>query len=222
MRFADRAEAGRALARALLPLKPYAPVVLGLPRGGVPVAAEVATDLGADLDVVVVRKVGAPGHPELAVGAVGERGVTVRVDAVLADLGIAWEDVADTVLRERAAVRARSAALRGDIEPVDLARRMAILVDDGVATGATMAAAVLVVRGRGASGVVVATPVAPPGAGARLGADGFICLSSPRRFASVGEWYADFTQVGDEEVRALLAAWATGPSAPGAGRAARP
>ncbi|UVS79923.1 Putative phosphoribosyl transferase [Actinokineospora sp. UTMC 2448] len=204
VRFADRAEAGRVLARSLAPLRRCGPIVLGLPRGGVPVAAEVAAALHADLDVVVVRKVGAPGHAELAVGAVGERGVTVRLDGVLADLGITWADVAATAERERAAVARRAADLRGDAEPPDLADRVVILVDDGIATGATMAAAVLVVRDRGASGVVVAAPVAPRDTAARLGADAFVCAHTPRRFSAVGQWYADFGEVTDAEVRAAL------------------
>lgn len=204
MRFADRAEAGRVLARLLLPLRPYDPVVLGLPRGGVPVAAQVAAELDADLDVAVVRKVGAPGRAELAVGAVGERGVTVRMDDVLADLGITWDAVAETADRERAVVASRALALRGGAEPRDLAHRMAILVDDGMATGASMAAAVLVVRAWGASGVVAAAPVAPRDTPSRLGADAVVCVYTPRDFSAVGQWYADFDQVTDAEVRELL------------------
>lgn len=204
MRFADRADAGRVLARQLLPLRPYRPVVLGLPRGGVPVAAQVAAELGAELDVAVVRKVGAPGREELAVGAVGERGVTVRLDDVLADLGITWDDVADVAERERAVVAERAAALRGGAEPRDLAGRLAILVDDGIATGATMSAAVRVLRAWGAAAVVAAAPVAPPDTPSRLGADAVICVRTPRAFTAVGQWYDDFEQVGDADVRALL------------------
>ena len=204
MRFADRAEAGAVLARQLLPLRPYDPVVLGLPRGGVPVAARVAAELGAELDVAVVRKVGAPGRAELAVGAVGERGVTVRMDDVLAGLGITWDDVADTAERERAVVAERAAVLRGGVEPRDLAGRLAILVDDGNATGATMSAAVAVLRAWGASAVVAAAPVAPWDAPSRLGADAVICARTPRDFVAVGQWYADFEQVSDADVRDLL------------------
>lgn len=204
VRFADRAEAGRVLARSLVRLRPDDPVVLGLPRGGVPVAAEVAAALRAELDVVVVRKVGAPGRAELAVGAVGEQGVTVRMDDVLADLGIEWAEVEPVAERERAAVARRAAALRGAAAPRELTGRVAILVDDGIATGATMAAAVLVVRGRGAERVVVAAPVAPAGTGGSLGADAFVCAHAPERFSAVGQWYADFSQVTDDEVRAIL------------------
>ncbi|MGX7826115.1 phosphoribosyltransferase [Actinokineospora sp. 24-640] len=204
MRFADRAEAGRVLARSLARLGLDDPIVLGLPRGGVPVAAEVAAALRAELDVVVVRKVGAPGRAELAVGAVGEQGVTVRMDHVLADLGIEWAEVEPVAERERAAVARRAAALRGAAAPRDLTGRVAILVDDGIATGATMAAAVRVVRGRGAARVVVATPVAPAGTGEALDADDFVCVRAPRRFSAVGQWYADFSQVTDDEVRAAL------------------
>ncbi|MGW5054388.1 phosphoribosyltransferase [Actinokineospora sp. NPDC004072] len=204
MRFADRAEAGRVLARSLAPLRSHRPVVLGLPRGGVPVAAEVAAALRADLDVVVVRKVGAPGQAELAVGAVGEQGVTVRLEGVLAHLGIAWADVAAAAEAERAAVARRAAALRGTAPPRDLTDRVVVLVDDGIATGATMAAAVLVVRDRGAARVVVAAPVAPRDTAAKLGADTFTSACTPRRFSSVGQWYRDFSEVTDAEVRAVL------------------
>ncbi|WP_436497721.1 phosphoribosyltransferase [Actinokineospora sp. HUAS TT18] len=206
MRFADRTEAGRVLADHLTHLREDKPIVLGLPRGGVPVAAEVAARLGAEVDVVLVRKVGAPGHPELAVGAVGEGGVTVRSDRVLAELHLTWADVADTAANERAEILRRAATLRGGEPPPDLAGRTVILVDDGVATGATAAAAVRVVRGMGAARVVVAAPVAPADvvASLRLIADEVVCPLTPRRFVAVGYWYEDFAQVPDADVREIL------------------
>lgn len=206
MRFADRADAGRVLASRLTHLRDENPLVLGLPRGGVPVAAEVATRLGVEVDVVLVRKVGAPGHPELAVGAVGEGDVTVRADDVLRDLDLAWGDVAGTVAAERAEIHRRADLLRAGAAPRDLAGRTVILVDDGVATGSTMAAAVQVVRGMGAKRVVVAVPVAPPDVLVRLRrlADEVLCPLTPQRFVAVGYWYEDFNQVQDSEVRAIL------------------
>ena len=205
MRFRDRADAGRALAARLRHLRAADPVVVGLPRGGVPVAAEVAAALGAQLDVVLVRKIGAPQREELAVGAIGEDGVTVRNEAVLRELGLTWDDLADRVERERAEVRRRAAILRPGARP-ELRGRTVILVDDGIATGATVVAALRVLRDLGARYVVLAVPVAPPDSLAALAplADEVVCPSTPRRFAAVGQWYDDFTQVPDEAVRKLL------------------
>lgn len=205
MRFRDRADAGRVLAARLKHLRSANPVVVGLPRGGVPVAAEVAAALGAQLDVVLVRKIGAPDREELAVGAIGEDGVTVRNDAVLRELGLSWDDLADRVERERAEVRRRADILRPGARP-DLRGRTVILVDDGIATGATMVAALRVLRDLGATHIVLAVPVAPPDSLAALAplADEIVCPSTPRRFAAVGQWYDDFTQVPDERVRKLL------------------
>jgi putative phosphoribosyl transferase len=205
MRFRDRAHAGRALAARLKHLRASNPVVVGLPRGGVPVAAEVAAALGAQLDVVLVRKIGAPEREELAVGAIGEDGVTVRNDAVLRELGLSWDDLADQVERERAEVRRRADLLRTGSRP-ELRGRTVILVDDGIATGATVVAALRVLRDLGATHIVLAVPVAPPDSLAALAplADEVVCPSTPRRFAAVGQWYDDFTQVPDERVRELL------------------
>jgi putative phosphoribosyl transferase len=205
MRFRDRADAGRALAARLKHLRAADPVVVGLPRGGVPVAAEVAAALGAVLDVVLVRKIGAPDREELAVGAIGEDGVTVRNEAVLRELGLSWDDLADRVERERAEVRRRADILRPGARP-DLRDRTVILVDDGIATGATVVAALRVLRDLGAAHIVLAVPVAPPDSLAALAplADEVVCPSTPRRFAAVGQWYDDFTQVPDERVRELL------------------
>jgi putative phosphoribosyl transferase len=205
MRFRDRAHAGRALAARLGHLRDAAPVVVGLPRGGVPVAAEVAAALGAQLDVVLVRKIGAPGREELAVGAIGEDGVTVRNDAVLHELGLSWDDLADRIEHERAEIRRRAALLRPGARP-DLRARTVILVDDGIATGATVVAALRVLRDLGAGHVVLAVPVAPPDSLEALAplADEVVCPVTPKRFAAVGQWYDDFTQVPDDRVRALL------------------
>ncbi len=205
MRFRDRADAGRALAARLGHLRAADPIVVGLPRGGVPVAAEVAAALGAQLDVVLVRKIGAPGREELAVGAIGEDGVTVRNDAVLRELGLSWDDLADQIERERAEIRRRAAVLRTGDRP-ELRGRTVILVDDGIATGATVVAALRVLRDLGATHVVLAVPVAPPDSLAALAplADEVVCPVTPRRFAAVGQWYDDFTQVPDDRVRTLL------------------
>jgi putative phosphoribosyl transferase len=205
MRFRDRTDAGRVLAARLVHLRETEPVVVGLPRGGVPVAAEVAEALEAQLDVVLVRKIGAPDREELAVGAVGEDGVTVRNDAVLRELGLTWDDLTDQIKREREEIRRRAAMLRPGPRP-DLRDRTVILVDDGIATGATVVAALRILRDLGAGHVVLAVPVAPPDSLRALAplADEIVCPATPRRFAAVGQWYDDFTQVPDDQVRKLL------------------
>ncbi|MEX1280402.1 MAG: phosphoribosyltransferase [Acidimicrobiia bacterium] len=206
--FIDRTDAGRQLAAALSEeLEGVDCVVLGLPRGGVPVAAEVAHALGAPLDVLVVRKVGVPGQPELAMGAVASGDATVRNVDLLGALGIddaAFERYADA---QRAEVRSREQRLRGDRPEVPVADRTVVVVDDGIATGSTMQAALASLRQRDPARVVVAVPVAPPSACADLEAlaDEVVCLSTPAMFRAVGQWYDDFRQVGDEEVRSLLA-----------------
>ncbi|OLF19441.1 phosphoribosyltransferase family protein [Actinophytocola xanthii] len=212
MHFPNRAAAGRALADELRGDRagPH-PIVLGLPRGGIPVAAEVAGALDAPLDLVLVRKVGAPDRPELAVGAVGEDGVTVRNDAVLVELGLTWDDLSTQVEHERSEIERRAAALRPARTRPSLRGRQVVLVDDGIATGATVVAAVRVLRRLGAGRVVLAVPVAPADTLARLReiADDVVCVLAPRRFVAVGQWYDDFTQVTDDEVRALLAQFPT-------------
>lgn len=205
MRFRNRVDAGRRLGEHLGHLGLEHPIVVGLPRGGVPVAAEIATAIGAPLDIVLVRKIGAPHRTELAVGAVGEDGVTVRNEAVLAELGLTWSDVGDVVERERVEIEQRAASLRPRPRP-SLRDRTVVLVDDGIATGATVVAAIRVTRRLGARRIVLAVPVAPADTMARLGeiADEVVCGLAPRRFVAVGQWYDDFRQVDDEEVRALL------------------
>ncbi len=205
--FTDRAEAGRALAVELAQ-RPYVdPVVLGLPRGGVPVAAPVADALGAPLDVAVVRKLGAPGHPELAVGAVGPGGVRVLNDDVVRALGVDEAALEEVTTRELAEVERRERLFRGDRRAVALAGRTALLVDDGLATGATMLAAVRLAQVAGAGRVVVAVPVGAATSCRRLAqaADEVVCLHRPEPFAAVGRHYRDFDHTEDDEVRRLLA-----------------
>lgn len=208
MRFADRVDAGRHLAAALGHLAGADVVVLGLPRGGVPVAAQVAAALRAPLDVLVVRKLGLPNQPEVAMGAIGEQGARVLNDDIAA--AVSASELARIELRERDELDARLRRFRGDLPPVDLVGRTAVIVDDGIATGATARVACLVARARGASRIVVATPVAAPDSLAALEAmpevDEVVCLSAPSGFMAVGMHYLDFTQTTDAEVQALLEA----------------
>ncbi|WP_406109694.1 phosphoribosyltransferase family protein [Streptomyces sp. NBC_01003] len=214
MRFTDRTDAGRRLAAAVQHLRDEEPVVLGLPRGGVPVAFEVARALGAPLDVIVVRKLGVPYQPELAFGAIGEGGVRVLNDDVVRHCGIEPDHIAAVERAERQELERRARRYRGGRPPATHEirtrtgeTRTVIVVDDGIATGATAAAACQVVRAQGAARVVLAVPVAPPDAVRRLSvvADDVVCLSVQPLFGSVGEWYGDFTQTTDEEVAACLA-----------------
>lgn len=211
--FANRHDAGAALADRLLDELDGAappPVVLGLPRGGVPVAAPVAAALGAPLDVLVVRKLGMPARPELAMGAIGEAGARVLNDDVLALARLSGGELAAIEARERAELEARVARFRGGAEPVSLAGRTAILVDDGIATGATMRVACRVARARNPARLVVATPVASPESLDELDVlpevDDVVCLLAPPGFMAVGMHYVDFRQTEDEEVARLLAA----------------
>jgi putative phosphoribosyl transferase len=205
--FADRADAGHQLAARLVHLGPYRPVVLGLPRGGVPVAAQVARALGAPLDVVLVRKLGVPDQPELAVGAIGEGGVRVMNDEVRLAAGVHPEALAAVESRERHALeqRVNDAARRGRC-PIPLSGRCVVVVDDGIATGSTAAAACAIARARGASRVVLAAPVAPAISLARLSTvvDELDVVHMPEDFFAIGQWYADFSQTTEEEVWAAL------------------
>ncbi|MGW0550732.1 alpha/beta family hydrolase [Streptomyces altiplanensis] len=207
MLFTDRVDAGRRLALALRHLKAEGPVVLGLPRGGVPVAFEVARALDAPLDVVVVRKLGVPYHRELGFGAIGEGGARVISDDIVRRSGLREEALVAVERAEEAELERRARRFRGDRPRLALDGRTAVVVDDGIATGATAAAACEVVRAQGAARVVLAAPVAAPDAVARLSteADDVVCLSVPQMFRAVGEWYENFTQTSDEEVVALLA-----------------
>ncbi|MFD5099554.1 phosphoribosyltransferase family protein, partial [Streptomyces albidochromogenes] len=215
MLFTDRADAGQRLAVALRHLEADDPVVLGLPRGGVPVAYEVARTLGAPLDVVVVRKLGVPYHRELGFGAIGEGGARVISDDIVRRSGVGPDEAAEVERTEKAELDRRARRFRGDRPRLALRGRTVVVVDDGIATGATASAACEVVRAQGAARVVLAVPVAAPDAVARLSsqADDVVCLSVPAMFRAVGEWYENFTQTSDEEVVALLAR-AGGPTAP--------
>ena len=207
MTFADRVDAGRQLASRLSPLAMTDVVVLGLPRGGVPVAFEVAKALHAPLDVLVVRKLGTPGHPELAMGAVGEGGVRVLNHSVLAQTRTTVDELAAVESREREELERRLERFRGGRPPSRLRGRTALIVDDGIATGSTALAACEVARARGAARVVLAAPVAPRDRIAELerAADEVVCLQTPAYFVAVGEFYRDFAQTSDDEVCDLLA-----------------
>jgi len=210
--FRNRRDAGHRLAEVLATLRFDDPVVVGLPRGGVPVAAEVAEALGAPLDVVVVRKLGVPSQPELGMGAIGEDGVRVLNEAVVRMVGVSPREIADVEAHERVELERRARRFRGDRAAVALGGRIVILVDDGIATGGTARAAVEVARAHGAVRVVLAVPVAPPEAieSMRSVADDVVCLAAPVPFAAVGQWYEDFTQTSDAEVVRLLDANAAG------------
>ncbi|MFE3492090.1 phosphoribosyltransferase family protein [Streptomyces sp. NPDC059175] len=207
MLFDDRVDAGRRLAEALRHLGEADPVVLGLPRGGVPVAFEVARALRAPLDVIVVRKLGVPYHRELGFGAIGEGGVRIINDEIVRRGRVSDKDVAAVERAEAAELVRQAERFRANRPRVDVTGRTVILVDDGIATGSTAAAACEVVREQGAARVVLAAPVAPPDAVTWLSteADEVVCLSTPRAFSAVGEWYRDFSQTPDEDVVALLA-----------------
>jgi putative phosphoribosyl transferase len=205
-RFADRVEAGRLLAPLLAHHRGDAPLVLGLPRGGVPVAAEVAAALGTELDVLLVRKLGVPGHEELAMGAIASGGLRVLNRDVLDRLDLPAAAVDAATEAEAAVLARREADYRDGQPPPAMAGRTVVLVDDGLATGATMRVAVAAARAAGAATVVVAVPVAPPSAcdELRAEADEVVCLRTPASFVAVGAWYDDFSETSDDEVRALL------------------
>jgi predicted phosphoribosyltransferase len=205
--FRNRREAGRALGARLAEMPIENPVVLGLPRGGVPVAFEIAQALHAPLDVLLVRKVGVPSQPELAMGAIGEEGVRVVNDRVVQAVGASREEFAQVEAAEREELDRRVIRYRGDRPRVDLNGRTAIIVDDGIATGATARAACFVARLHGATSVVFATPVAPPSAITELGRDAedVVVLAAPAHFYAIGQFYDDFGQTTDDEVVSLLA-----------------
>lgn len=204
-RFRDRTDAGRRLGEHLAAWRGPDVVVLGLPRGGVPVAAEVANALGVPLDIVIVRKLGIPYQPEVAMGAIGEGGVRVLDDVLVARAGVTPAEVDAVERRERATLEARVERFRGGRERLDLTGRTAIIVDDGIATGATATAAAQVARQLGAARVVVAVPVGALDAAGRIrDADEVICLLQPPDFHAVGSYYRDFRQTSDDEVAALL------------------
>ena len=208
MRFRNRSDAGRRLASRLGHLRGQDAVILGLPRGGVPVAAEVARALAAPLDIILVRKLGVPAQPELGMGAIGESDARVINPDVVRYAQVSEAQMAEVERRERAELQRRAQRFRGGAPHEPLAGRIAVIVDDGIATGSTARAACQVARAMGAASVLLAVPVAPPGAdvGMRGDADEVICLEMPARFLAIGEWYEDFAQTSDEEVIALLRA----------------
>jgi putative phosphoribosyl transferase len=216
MIFADRTEAGRLLGRALACREPRDPVVLAIPRGGVVIGVEVARLLHhAPLDIVVPRKLGAPNNPELGIGAIAE-GVVVLDPEMVARLGVSDGYLRQEISAQDREIERRTARYREDRAPVDLAGRTAIVVDDGIATGGTAVAALRWAGSRGAERVIMAVPVAPPAARSRLDNDAeeVVVLEEPELFYAVGQWYADFSQVTDDEVVAMLREHAS-PAPPG-------
>jgi predicted phosphoribosyltransferase len=207
MIFEDRLDAGHRLAAACRAHRDAwpRPVVLGIPRGGVPVASVVAEALDAPLDVILVRKLGLPRNEEVAMGAIGE-GVRVLDDALVRAMGVSDREVAAVEERERTELGRRVSRYREGRHPVELHDATAVIVDDGLATGATARAACAVARAQGAASVVLAVPVAPPDWEPQPGvdADPFVCVARPHGFFAIGQWYHDFTQTTDGEVRRLL------------------
>lgn len=210
MRYKDRADAGKRLAPdvadALGDMSAEAPVVLGIPRGGVIVGAEVARAISAELDVVLARKIGAPGNPELALGAVGEEGEPVLSHDLIAQLGVTESFLERAIAQARSELARSHARLRRDRTATDIAGRVAVVVDDGIATGATLRATLRTVRERSPRTLVCAVPVGPVQSVATVGAevDDMVCPLQPRWFRAVGEWYDAFAQTTDEEVVAAL------------------
>lgn len=206
MTFRDRTDGGRHLADRLAEEDLEAPVVLALPRGGVPVAYEVATSLGAELDVLVARKIGAPGQPELGIGAIAEGGEPIFDDGLLRRLGLTPDALDEAVQREREELQRRVRRYRGDRPLPPLEGRDVVVVDDGLATGVTARAALRALREHGPRTLVMAAPVCAPDSAKRLegDADAVLCLQTPRSFMAVGQWYDVFDQTQDDEVVALL------------------
>jgi putative phosphoribosyl transferase len=204
--FRDRREAGRYLAGVLERFRHSEPVVLALPRGGVPVAFEVAEVLQATLDVLVVRKLGAPGHPELAMGAIGSGGAVVLNHDVLRLLKVSHETLEKEAQRESAELMRREALYRGGLPPLSVRGRSVLLIDDGLATGASMKVAVEVLRQHAPARLTVAVPIASPDACELLQtlADEVICARTPERFVALSLWYQSFEQTSDREVTELL------------------
>jgi putative phosphoribosyl transferase len=206
MLFRNRRAAGRELATRLSELAAGEPIVLGLPRGGVVVADEIATALGAPLDVLLVRKIGMPGRRELAIGAIGEGEVVVHNDDVLRQMEIGPRQLGRATEREAARLARQVAAYRRGRHPLDVTGRTVLLTDDGIATGATVRAAIRILRARRAGAIVLAVPVAPKEtlAGLSAAVDYTVCPTQPVWMRSVSNWYAEFDQVSQAEVLALL------------------
>jgi putative phosphoribosyl transferase len=208
MTFRDRRDAGRQLALALEPYRTRRPYVLAIPRGGIVVGYEVARALDAPLDVVIPRKLRAPYNPELAIGAVAHDGSVYYDRPLVGSLQVSEEYLRDEIAFQLEEIRRRQAAYRGDRPPPDLQGRVAVVVDDGIATGSTMIAALRAVRTMGPAATVAAVPVAPPEGCERLRgeADEAVCLHTPMLFYAVGQFYDNFEQTSDEEAIALLRA----------------
>lgn len=207
-RFRDRHEAGRLLATELTKYAHRSDViVLGLPRGGVPVAYEIAKALDVPLDICLVRKLGVPWHPELAMGAIAANGVTILNSDVVVSLGIAKADIDAVAQVEQQELERRERTYRGDRQSLDLRGKTLIVVDDGIATGSSLRAALAVLRQHQPARVVVAVPMMPAETHAELrpDIDELVCLLKPVPFFAIGAWYENFDQVSDEEVKALLA-----------------
>lgn len=214
--FKNRIQAGRLLGEALAEYaKRPDVIVLALPRGGVPVGFEVARMIGAPLDIMLVRKLGTPGQEELAMGAIASGGVCVLNPNIVAVLDISQEDIEASAAIERQELERRERAYRGDQPPAAIENRRVILVDDGLATGASMLAAVAALKQQKPAAIIVAIPVAPPDTVQRLQqeADAVVCLATPEPFSAVGCWYREFPQTSDDEVKSLLeSAWAMPPN----------
>lgn len=221
MIFADRSDAGRHLAARLQHLRGESVVVVGLPRGGVPVAFEVAHALGAPLDVIVTRKLGVPLQPEWGMGAIGEGGVRVVNQEIVRAAGVSQNELAAVEAREEAEVEMRVSHYRVWRAREPLRGRVAVVVDDGVVTGASARAACRIARAQGAVKVVLAVPVAPPGWEGQIGgdADELVCVDTPAEFVTIGKSYTDYAQMDDDEVigylrRAAVPARHAGPGTP--------
>jgi len=209
MIFKDRSDAGKRLGNAMARFKGRSDLlILALPRGGVPVAYEVAKNLDAPLDVFIVRKLGVPGHEELAMGAVASGGLRVLNQDVITKLGIPTEQIERVCIKEEREIARRSAVYRGGKQTVEIKGKYIILVDDGLATGSTMLAAIRTLRRQDPKGIAVAVPVSPHSACAKVSTESneVICLHTPEPFVGVGMWYEDFSQTTDDEVRDLLEA----------------
>jgi len=204
--FADRVDAGKRLATALRSYRSKDAIVLAIPRGGIVVGFEISKELGVSLDIIVPRKIGAPDNPELAIGAVAEDGTTILNERLVTDLGVSDDFIKNESERQKAEIERRLASYRGDVPYPSLKNRVVIIVDDGIATGYTMKAAIASVRKKGAKSVVIAIPVGPPSTINELErvTDRVICLYTPEEFYAIGEFYEDFSQTTDEEVKRLF------------------